>query len=43
MKPSTHPGRIHVVQGWTTHPTQVLCLTDAGATVWITSTTTKKS
>ncbi|MEU4954686.1 helicase HerA domain-containing protein [Streptomyces lavendulae] len=28
---NTHPGRVHVVQGLTAHPTQVLLLTDAEA------------
>ncbi|MEU0632288.1 hypothetical protein [Streptomyces sp. NPDC005989] len=27
-EPNTHPGRVHVVQGWNAHPTQVLFLTD---------------
>ncbi|MGW5067150.1 hypothetical protein ACWEQJ_13685 [Streptomyces cyaneofuscatus] len=30
-EPNTQPGRVHVVQGSSTHPTQVLLLTDAEA------------
>ncbi|MFF7603205.1 hypothetical protein [Streptomyces mirabilis] len=37
-KRSTHPGRVHVVQGWTTHQTQVLLLTDTEAAAWVTTT-----
>ncbi|WP_405681845.1 hypothetical protein [Streptomyces sp. NBC_00057] len=33
-KSPTRPGRVHVVQGWTAHPTQVLLLTDGEATAW---------
>lgn len=38
VKPSPCPGRVHVVQGLTAHPTQVLLLTDAEAAAWVTST-----
>ncbi|MFE2520978.1 hypothetical protein [Streptomyces mirabilis] len=37
-KRSAHPGRVHVVQGWTTHQTQVLLLTDTEAAAWVTTT-----
>ncbi|WP_435060132.1 FtsK/SpoIIIE domain-containing protein [Streptomyces sp. bgisy060] len=32
---STHPGRAHVVQGLTAHPTQVVIMTDAEAAAWV--------
>jgi hypothetical protein len=35
-KPSAHPGRAHVVQDDTTHPTQLLLMTDAEAADWLT-------
>lgn len=37
-KDRAHPGRVHVVQGGTAHPTQVLSLTDAEAADWLTAT-----
>ncbi|MDV9194663.1 hypothetical protein [Streptomyces sp. Wh19] len=37
-EPNTHPGRVHVVQGWNAHPTQVLLLTDDEAAAGITAT-----
>ncbi|MCX4799443.1 MULTISPECIES: hypothetical protein [unclassified Streptomyces] len=37
-KSSTHPGRVHVVQGFTAHQTQVLLLTNAEATAWVAAT-----
>ncbi|MFD9053260.1 hypothetical protein [Streptomyces zaomyceticus] len=37
-KSSTRPGRLHVVQGTTAHPIQVLLLTDAEATDWAAAT-----
>lgn len=39
-KPSTHPGRVHVVQDGTAHQTQALLLTDAEAADWLTTTAT---
>ncbi|MEU3221489.1 hypothetical protein [Streptomyces sp. NPDC006971] len=33
-KSSTHPGRVHVVQDATAHPTQVLLMTDTEAADW---------
>ncbi|MER7785336.1 hypothetical protein ABTZ92_24355 [Streptomyces albidoflavus] len=33
-KSSTHPGRVHVVQGATAHPAQVLLMTDTEAADW---------
>ncbi|MFI0779353.1 hypothetical protein [Streptomyces sp. NPDC021212] len=35
---SWHRGRVHVVEGFDAHPTQVLHLTDAEAAVWLTFT-----
>lgn len=37
-KGNTHPGRVHVVQDLTVHPTQVLLMTDAEAAAWVTAT-----
>ncbi|MCX4799445.1 MULTISPECIES: hypothetical protein [unclassified Streptomyces] len=37
-KSSSHPGRVHVVQGFTAHPTQVLLMTDAEAAAWVAAT-----
>lgn len=37
-KSSTHPGRVHVVQGATAHPTQVLLMTDTEAADWAAAT-----
>lgn len=42
-KSSAHPGRVHVVQGWTAHPTQVLLLTNAEATAWVTATAAEEN
>lgn len=42
-KGSTHPGRVHVVQGWNAHQTQVLFLTDAEAAAWVTATAAEES
>ncbi|MFJ2819004.1 helicase HerA domain-containing protein [Streptomyces sp. NPDC087294] len=36
-KGNTHPGRVHVVQGLTAHPTQVLLMTDSEAAAWVTA------
>ncbi|MFK4070440.1 hypothetical protein [Streptomyces sp. NPDC029674] len=33
-KTSTHPGRFHIVQGSTAHPTQVLLLSETEAAAW---------
>ncbi|MFI6730343.1 FtsK/SpoIIIE domain-containing protein [Streptomyces atratus] len=37
-KSSTHRGRLHTVQGFTAHPTQVLLMTDAEAADWLAAT-----
>ncbi|MFF3420425.1 hypothetical protein ACFYW9_38060 [Streptomyces sp. NPDC002698] len=37
-KGNTHPGRVHVIQGWNTHHTQVLLLTDVEAAAWVAAT-----
>nr|WP_011113218.1 hypothetical protein [Streptomyces rochei]BAC76594.2 hypothetical protein [Streptomyces rochei]BAK19910.1 hypothetical protein [Streptomyces rochei] len=37
-KGSTRPGRVHVAQGLTAHPTPVLLMTDAEAAAWVTTT-----
>ncbi|MFF3343221.1 hypothetical protein [Streptomyces flavidovirens] len=37
-KSSAHPGRAHVVQDGTAHPTQLLLMTDAEAADWLTAT-----
>ncbi|MCG7525156.1 hypothetical protein MHW47_11990 [Streptomyces sp. OfavH-34-F] len=42
-KSSAHPGRAHVVQDDTTHPTQLLLMTDAEAADWLTATAAGKS
>ncbi|WJY43178.1 FtsK/SpoIIIE domain-containing protein (plasmid) [Streptomyces sp. P9-2B-2] len=42
-KSNTHPGRVHVVQGFTVHPTQVLLMTDAEAAAWVTATAAEES
>ncbi|MGA5566783.1 hypothetical protein ACPCUV_37225 [Streptomyces platensis] len=39
----THPGRVHVVQGFTAHPTQVLLMTDAEAAAWVAATAAEES
>ncbi|MFB9608582.1 hypothetical protein ACFFTQ_37085 [Streptomyces roseofulvus] len=41
-KSSTRPGRVHVVQGATAHPTQVLLLTDTEAADWAAATAAEK-
>ncbi len=41
-KGNTHPGRVHVVQGLTAHPTQVLLMTDAEAAAWAAATAAGK-
>ncbi|MCL3998113.1 hypothetical protein [Streptomyces lavenduligriseus] len=42
-KGNTHPGRVHVVQGLTAHPTQVLLMTDAEAAAWVTTTAAEEN
>ncbi|MEW1724733.1 hypothetical protein [Streptomyces sp. NPDC093109] len=41
-EPNTQSGRVHVVQGWNAHPTQVLLLTDDEAAAGITATETEE-
>lgn len=41
-KSSTRPGRVHVVQGTTAHPTQVLLMTDTEAADWAAATAAGK-
>lgn len=41
-EPNTQPGRVHVVQGGNTHPTQVLLVTDAEAAAGIAATKTEE-
>ncbi|MFK0231116.1 hypothetical protein ACIQUL_35725 [Streptomyces sp. NPDC090303] len=41
-KSSPHPGRVHVVQGTTAHPTQVLLMTDTEAADWAAATAAEK-
>ncbi|MFG3158059.1 FtsK/SpoIIIE domain-containing protein [Streptomyces sp. NPDC048219] len=41
-KGSTRPGRVHVVQGATAHPTQVLLMTDTEAADWAAATAAEK-
>ncbi|MEU2179816.1 hypothetical protein [Streptomyces thermolilacinus] len=41
-KGNTHPGRVHVVQGLTALPTQVLLMTDAEAAAWAADTAAGK-
>ncbi|MEU7088126.1 hypothetical protein [Streptomyces achromogenes] len=40
---NTHPGRVHVVQGLTAHPTQVLLMSDAEAAAWVTTTAVEEN
>ncbi|MER6162030.1 hypothetical protein ABT147_42150 [Streptomyces sp. NPDC001868] len=42
-KPSTHPGRVHVVQDCTAHQTQALLLTDAEAAGWLAATAAEEN
>ncbi|MFF5456191.1 hypothetical protein ACFY40_33940 [Streptomyces sp. NPDC012950] len=42
LKSSNRPGRVHVVQGTTAHPTQVLLLTDTEAADWAAATAAEK-
>ncbi|MFE6225820.1 hypothetical protein [Streptomyces sp. NPDC057854] len=39
---SNRPGRVHVVQGATAHPTRVLLLTDTEAADWAAATVAEK-
>ncbi|MEH0517343.1 FtsK/SpoIIIE domain-containing protein [Streptomyces sp. B21-079] len=41
-KSSTRPGRVHVVQGATAHPAQVLLMTDTEAADWAAATAAEK-
>jgi len=41
-KGTMHPGRVHVVQGLTAHPTQVLLMTDAEAAAWAAALATEE-
>jgi competence protein CoiA len=42
-KGNTHPGRVHVIQGWNTHHTQVLLLTHDEAAAWVAATAAELS
>ncbi|WP_338684684.1 hypothetical protein QD712_29745 [Streptomyces acidiscabies] len=39
---STRPGRVHIVQGATAHPAQVLLMTDTEAAAWAVTTAAGK-